>query len=58
MFDNIKFGALEEVVASILLFTDKVIGWLGFVLGGNESPDEFTSGLWEILGITRPNQGE
>ena len=54
MFDNVKFGALEEVVAAILIFTDKVIGWLGFVLGGNESPDEFTSGLWELLGIEPP----
>lgn len=54
MFDNVKFGALEEVVSAILIFMDKVIGWLGFVLGGNESPDEFTNGLWEILGIEPP----
>lgn len=48
-----KFGALEEVVYAVLTFTDKVVGWLAFVLGGAESPDSFTNALWEILGIVK-----
>ncbi|MBQ8028120.1 MAG: hypothetical protein IJ262_01790 [Clostridia bacterium] len=48
-----KFGGLEEVVYAVLIFTDKVIGWLSFVLGGADSPDTFTNGLWELLGMTK-----
>lgn len=54
MFQDIKFGALEEVVTAVLIFTDKVVGWLGFVLGGNDKPDTFTNALWELLGIEKP----
>ena len=53
MFENIEFGALEEVVTAVLIFTDKVVGWLGFVLGGNDSPTDFTNALWELLGLTK-----
>lgn len=48
-----KFGAFEEVVYAVLIFTDKVVGWLSFVLGGAEEPDTFTNALWDLLGMTK-----
>lgn len=49
MFDNIKFGALEEVVFEILGFFDSVIGWLDYTVGGAESPYEYEKTLQKLF---------
>lgn len=51
-----KFGALEEVVFAVLGFFDNVIGWLNFVLGGAESPDEYEGYLEGLLGIKKSEE--